>query len=461
MHAHRHCGSIARPGRASEQLTCVLRCNFITYTSSGTDAWNALVEHLTGLSLPMKNRAPGALRRLLDYLGVASVVALLATGGAALAAPQPPSDATTMPPMPMNEQVLTLPGDPQRPVTLQVTLFIPDGAGPFPLAVLNHGAAADGKPKDEPRYRATFSADYFLSRGYAVVLPMMRGFAGSGGKAVLHRCNLAATGLDNARDIAAVIDAMARQPKIDTSRIVVAGQSFGGWNTLAFGTLGRPGVKGLANFSGGIREGDCRFSDQDASLADGAAIFGARTGIPSIWFYGDNDKIFPESTWRAMYARYTAAGARAELVAFGDFMDDAHQLLSHAEGSGSGRPGSMHSSRGSACRRRLSIRAICRPPSRLRHTMPRSRMPRQCRICPTLAATIIGRSWTDPSHGPLWLRRTESLRPQMAVSTRSPGHSASVGNTHGIASSMRLTTTWCGQSPVLVAPKATQPRPTT
>ena len=162
---------------------------------------------------------------------------------------------------------------------------------------------------------------------------MMRGFAGSGGKVVLHRCDLAATGLDNARDIAAVIDAMAGQPKIDTSRIVVAGQSFGGWNTLALGTLGRRGVKGLVNFSGGMREGDCRFSDQDASLADGAGIFGTRTRVPSIWFYGDNDMIFPESTWRAMYARYTAAGGgRAELVAYGNFMDDAHQLLSHAEG---------------------------------------------------------------------------------------------------------------------------------
>jgi len=282
----------------------------------------------------MKNRTQGALlRRLLDGLGVVLVVALLATGGSVRAAPEPRSDATALPPLPMNEQVLNLPGDPARPVTLQVTLFMPYGAGPFPLAVVNHGAAADGHPRDEPRYRTTFSADYFLSRGYAVVLPMMRGFAGSGGKVVLHRCDLAATGLDNARDIAAVIDAMAGQPKIDTSRIVVAGQSFGGWNTLALGTLGHRGVKGLVNFSGGIREGDCRFSDQDASLADGAGIFGARTRVPSIWFYGDNDMIFPESTWRAMYARYTAAGGgRAELVAYGNFMDDAHQLLSHAEG---------------------------------------------------------------------------------------------------------------------------------
>jgi hypothetical protein len=88
----------------------------------------------------MKNRTQGALlRRLLDGLGVVLVVALLATGGSVRAAPEPRSDATALPPLPMNEQVLNLPGDPARPVTLQVTLFMPYGAGPFPLAVVNHG----------------------------------------------------------------------------------------------------------------------------------------------------------------------------------------------------------------------------------------------------------------------------------------------------------------------------------
>jgi dienelactone hydrolase len=251
---------------------------------------------------------------------------LVTTGSAGAAAAD---DAILLPAAPLHEQVLNLPGDPTRPVTLQVTLFTPEGTGPFPLAVMNHGAAGNGHPEAEPRYRTTFSAYYFLSRGYAVALPMMRGFAGSGGQAVHRGCDAAALGISNARDIASVIDGLAAQPTIDRSRIVIAGQSFGGWNTLAFGLVGHAGVKGLVNFAGGVRESDC--PTQDASLVAASAYLGAHTSLPSIWFYGNNDKMFPPETWRAMYARYTSAGGRAELVAYGNFMDDAHQLLSHGE----------------------------------------------------------------------------------------------------------------------------------
>jgi dienelactone hydrolase len=253
----------------------------------------------------------------------------LAVGGFARADDDVANEAKLLPPAPLHEQVLSLPGDRGRPVMLQVTYFTPDGPGPFPLAIVNHGASPNGRPEAMPRYRTTFAAYYFLSRGYAVALPMMRGFAGSPGPAVRRGCDVSALGLANARDIAAVIDALAARPEIDASRIVVSGQSMGGWNTLAFGLVGHTGVKGLVNFAGGVREGDC--AKQDASLIAAAASLG-RSPLPSIWFYGDNDKVFPRGTWQAMYERYTSAGGRAELVAYGSFMDDSHQMLSHTEG---------------------------------------------------------------------------------------------------------------------------------
>jgi len=80
---------------------------------------------------------------------------------------------------------------------------------------------------------------------------MMRGFAGSGGSIVHHGCDLAADGIASAKDIRAVIDHLVTLPMIDASRIVVAGQSFGGWNTLAFGMLAPTTVRGLIDFSGG------------------------------------------------------------------------------------------------------------------------------------------------------------------------------------------------------------------
>ncbi|HVJ53136.1 MAG TPA: CocE/NonD family hydrolase [Aliidongia sp.] len=234
------------------------------------------------------------------------------------------------PGIPLNEQILQIPGDPAQPVMLQVTVFMPNGPGPFPLAVMNHGADGSSMPPaEQPRYRNTYAAYYFLSRGYAVALPMMRGFAGSGGRLESHGCDDLGFGITNAKDIRAVIGYMARQPGIDGTRVVVAGQSFGGFNTLALGMLNMPNVKGLVNFSGGLIASNC--ARPDDSLIAAAATMGSQTATRSIWFYGDNDKLFAASTWHAMHQRYLAAGGNAELVAYGTFMSNAHQFLSFPE----------------------------------------------------------------------------------------------------------------------------------
>lgn len=220
-------------------------------------------------------------------------------------------------------------GDPARPVSLEVTLFKPSGPGPFPLAVMNHGATGNSATNRGERYRFTVSAYYFLSRGYAVALPMMRGFAGSGGTILHLGCDLGAIADGNARDIGAVVEALARRPDIDRSRIVVAGQSFGAWNTLGVGAAPPAGVRGLISFNATLRASDCPAAD--SSLISAAGQFGARTSLPSLWFYGDNDSLMPVSTWQSVFDRYKHAGARAELVDIGRFKDDSHQFLSSPE----------------------------------------------------------------------------------------------------------------------------------
>jgi dienelactone hydrolase len=276
-----------------------------------------------------------------NLLAVGLLVAGLMLGSLGLAPAatlNPTLNPTLIPPVPMRQTLLMLPGDPTRPVQLEVTLLTPEGAGPFPLAVLNHGAAQHGQtPRAVPRYVYTFSAYYFLSRGYAVAMPMMRGFAASGGKLPNTGCDLAALGYADARDIAAVIADLAREPDLDTSRVVVGGQSFGGWNTLALGaTAMRPQrVVGLVNFVGGVRSSGCDGGATAAgnrALVAGMTAFGSRTRIPSIWFYGDNDSIFPVPVWQAMARAYRKAGGPAVVVPVGRFMSDSHQLLSFGEG---------------------------------------------------------------------------------------------------------------------------------
>ena len=257
---------------------------------------------------------------------VSLILSLLVTSGTANAV----EDVSIAPAASMNERVYSVPGDSERPALLQVTVLTPAGTGPFPLVVMNHGSSASARPDLEPRYRYTFSAYYFLSRGYAVALPMMRGFSGSEGKQILNGCNQESVGLANARDIRAVVDFMLTQSYVDGNQVVMAGQSLGGWNTLAFGTLNHPNVKGLINFAGGANISTCG-STLD-TLARAAEHFGAQTSIPSIWFYGENDSKFAPPIWHAMYEHYSDAGGHAELVEYGRFMIDSHNLLGFPEG---------------------------------------------------------------------------------------------------------------------------------
>lgn len=234
-----------------------------------------------------------------------------------------------LPTVPPHEDVLMLGGDPAQPVSLEVTLFTPSGPGPFPLAVMNHGASNASDRNRGERYRFTIAAYYFLSRGYAVALPMMRGFSASGGKVPHAGCNVAAEALGSGRDISAVIAQLVRRPDIDGRRIVVAGQSFGGWNTLGLGVMQPPGVRALILFNAAIRSSDCR-TQTDAMIA-GAGMMGAQTRLPSLWFYGENDTLMPVQTWTSVFNRYRDAGAPAELADIGVFHDDSHQFLSHTD----------------------------------------------------------------------------------------------------------------------------------
>lgn len=240
------------------------------------------------------------------------------------------SHSGVLPKASMNDRILSIPVSLDPLVRLEVTLFMPVSGGPFPLAVMNHGASED--PPNAPRLADNFTVYYFLSRGYAVVLPLMRGYGNSEGHLAPHGCDVAAAGIDMANDIHAVIDAVRNIPGIDSTRIVVAGKSMGGWNTLALGTLAVPNVRGLVSFAGGLKESDCK--TPDAALVKAAGDYGAHTKIPSIWFFGDNDTIFPVKTWQAMFQQYSAAGAPSELVDIGSFQKDAHTFTA----SGAGLP---------------------------------------------------------------------------------------------------------------------------
>lgn len=230
----------------------------------------------------------------------------------------------------LNETVQMIPKKGFFTIELETTIFKPDGAGPFPVAVINHGKSL-GNPYFQRRYRPLPAVRYFLQRGYAVVVPMRQGFSKSSGSFITGGCNVESNGRAHAEDVKAALDFAVSQAWADKDRIVVVGQSHGGWTTLAFGAQSYPGVKALINFAGGLRNDSC--TSWERGLAKGAAEYAKETRLPSLWFYGSNDSFFNTDTSSAMFKEYTAAGGNARMVAFGNFGMDSHSLFGSPDGA--------------------------------------------------------------------------------------------------------------------------------
>lgn len=230
----------------------------------------------------------------------------------------------------LNEQILQVPAGKGGHARLQTTVFRPDGPGPFPLIIINHGKDA-GAPSQQARDRFIYMATAFVKRGYAVMVPMRRGFAGSTGRYVEYGCNMTANGLGQASDVRDSLDFARKLPWVDSDRIVVAGQSYGGLATLAMGTQHIPGVRGLINFAGGLRDNTNR-CDWKSELVRAMRTYGGGSPLPSLWMYGENDSLFSPELVTRMHDAYVRAGGNARLVEYGAFRRDAHGLIGSREG---------------------------------------------------------------------------------------------------------------------------------
>lgn len=228
----------------------------------------------------------------------------------------------------LNEEVVMARG--ASGVALEATIYKPDGKGPFPLVVMNHGKTP-GDPRLQPRSRHPVLAREFVRRGYAVAIPMRRGFSKSEGSFFNGGCDLEANARAHADDVQEALDYLVKQSWVDPQRILIAGQSHGGLTALALGTRKIRGVKGIINFAGVLRKERCAWQD---ALVDAFAHFGGQSTVPSLWFYGENDSYFDIGTVRRMHAAYTRTGAVAKLVAFGPFKNDAHGMVSSRDGVG-------------------------------------------------------------------------------------------------------------------------------
>ena len=228
-------------------------------------------------------------------------------------------------------EIVFIPKSPvSNAVMLETTIYRPEGKGPFPLVIINHGKAF-GDARNQERYRPGWVARYFLERNYVVFVPMREGFSKSGGVYQHAGCDVQKTGMMHAEDVKAAITYAHLQSYVDKSTTLLVGQSMGGLTTLAYGAGSvDPSVKGLINFAGGIKRESC--SGWERNLINAVASYAKHTKVPSIWLYGDNDSYFSSATYHAMFNGYKASQPNSTLIAYGVFQDDSHKLFTSQVG---------------------------------------------------------------------------------------------------------------------------------
>lgn len=203
---------------------------------------------------------------------------------------------------------------------IDVTVFRPTGAGPFPIVVLSHGSPRQAEDRRaQGRQRLVDQSERFVAMGFAVLVPTRRGYGASGGEWAEGYGSCAdpdyyAAGLETARDMRAAVDAVRREPWADARRVVLAGQSAGGFGSVAASATAFEGLLGVVNFAGG--RGSQR-SDEvcvEARLVEAMARYGGAARVPELWIYSANDRYFGPSLARRMHRAFVQSGGAAEFV---------------------------------------------------------------------------------------------------------------------------------------------------
>ncbi len=216
--------------------------------------------------------------------------------------------------------------------SIPVFLFVPEGAGPFPVVVTVHGGP---ESQWQPWYSTGFGAftQFLVSRGYAVAAPNVRGSTGYG-KRFEHLDDVEKR-LDSVADLASLHGWLAARPEIDGSRAVVYGRSYGGYMVLAAlafqPELWAAGIEfvGISNlrtflentseYRRAVREREYG-SLSDPELLERLSPWSRLDAIKAPLFieHGRNDPRVPVGESEAIHAELAERGVRCELVIYED-----------------------------------------------------------------------------------------------------------------------------------------------
>jgi dienelactone hydrolase len=250
---------------------------------------------------------------------------------------QKPEPRIGWPPQPRSEMLRTTLDENGRAIALEVLFYRPEGKGPFPLVVFNHGSTGRGNDPAAQRRSvgAPYVADFFTARGFIVAVPQRRGRGKSDGfydegftkDRSRYSCEPRESlpGVDRAiADIEAAVAAMRGLPDVAPGAFLIGGQSRGGILALVYAGTNPGQVRGVVNFVGGWLGQSCpRMQDAHATLLRRAAPYTGET----LWLYGEKDPFYTVQQSRRAHEAFTKAGGKGDFRTFEVSDGDGHGLL--------------------------------------------------------------------------------------------------------------------------------------
>jgi dienelactone hydrolase len=226
----------------------------------------------------------------------------------------------------------------------------PSGDGPNPLVVMNHGVSLDPTERSYfPLIEFREAAVWFARRGHVVVAPIRSGY-GLTGIEIAERgiFNVFFSGVGRCSDpqfrdaglaVAAmdgwVIDYMTRQPFVEREKVIIVGQSGGGWGAIALASQNPASVRAIITFAagrGGRVDGKPNNNCAPDRLVETTAEFGRTARVPMLWIYTENDTYFGPALSQRMATAFQAGGANLEYHLLPPFGNDGHFLIDSADG---------------------------------------------------------------------------------------------------------------------------------
>jgi dienelactone hydrolase len=224
--------------------------------------------------------------------------------------------------------------------TLSMAILRPRGSGPFGAVILNHGASPTARARqEESPVLLMHTASAFAQRGYAVFMPLRRGFGASGGDWAEDPGSCANPDFRRgegaaAADVLAAYEYARKRPYVDPELMILAGQSAGGVASIYAAAQAPKGLAAVLAFAAG-RGGDpsslgvpCAAS----RLAEVFAELGRRVRAPVLLYYAENDLYFGPETSRQWYSQFKSGGAPAEYVLQPPFGTNGHFVFTDKRG---------------------------------------------------------------------------------------------------------------------------------